>query len=132
ARWNDRYDACERALSHTPLITTPQRPGAEDKVGSSIQFRVPSFDDPACEAFVALAASRGVEVKWFGAAEPKGFTSTHTSWRYAAAQSLPRSDAIFATLFDMRLPLTFSVEDCQTIGRILAACAQEIANRQTP
>ncbi|MEM6466625.1 MAG: DegT/DnrJ/EryC1/StrS family aminotransferase [Pseudomonadota bacterium] len=125
-RWNARYDACEDVLLSSSHIEPPKRPAQESKVGSSIQFRIPALDAEGCENFIALAASRGVEVKWFGAAEPRGFTSTHRSWRYATAQNLPRSDAVFATLFDMRLPLTFSVEECRTIGGILADCAHDM------
>ena len=66
----------------------------------------------------------GVEVKWFGGAEPVGFTSDHHSWRYVAAQDLPRTDAILAGLFDMRLPLTFSLSDCDLLAdHILSAVA---------
>ncbi|WP_319936790.1 hypothetical protein [Thermohalobaculum sediminis] len=59
-----------------------------------------------------------------GAAGPKGCTSTHRSWRYIATQRLPRTDRILSGLFDMRLPLTFSLEDCDLIaGHILDAVA---------
>ena len=72
-----------------------------------------------CQSIVDRAGSLGVELKWFGAAEPVGFTSNHKSWRYLASQSLPKTDEILSTLFDMRVPLTFSLEDCAHIGRIL-------------
>jgi hypothetical protein len=35
------------------------------------------------------------------------------------AQDVPRTDAILATLLDMRIPLTFSMEDCDRIADIL-------------
>ena len=65
-------------------------------VGSSIQFRIPRYSADDCRAFVERAKLRGVELKWFGAPEPHGFTSTYASWQYAARQSLPKSDAIVA------------------------------------
>ena len=55
-------------------------------------------------------------MKWFGEAAPVAFTSSHRSWRYVAAQSLPTTDAILAGLFDMRLPLTFDLEDCALLA----------------
>jgi hypothetical protein len=55
-------------------------------------------------------------VKWFGAADPVGFTSAHQSWGYVTAQALPKTDAILAGLFDMRLPLTFSLADCDVVA----------------
>ncbi len=118
-RWNARYRAVENALAAEPALQTPRRPQAEYMVASSIQFRIPGFGEAECVDFVARAAARGVELKWFGSDDPKGFTSNHTSWRYGPPQSLPRSDEILSTLFDMRLPLTFSTEDCTLIGEIL-------------
>ena len=68
---------------------------------------------------VARCAARGVELKWFGGAEPKGFTSRYDSWRYAPAEPMPQSDRVLKGILDMRLPLTFSLEDCALIARII-------------
>jgi hypothetical protein len=61
-----------------------------------------------------------VELKWFGAAEPQGFTSRYAHWRYAAPAPLPQTDRVLAGLIDMRLPLTFTPEDVALIARIIA------------
>ena len=120
-RWNARYNALADALGAVSGITMPYRPQQEEFVGSSIQFLVPKFwDAERCEAFVANCAARGVEIKWFGAADPRGFTSRYDSWRYAAPSPLPKTDAVLARLFDMRVPLTFSIEDCGVLTAILA------------
>jgi len=66
-----------------------------------------------------------VELKWFGAAEPVGFTSAHQSWRFMEPQDLPRTDQALAELFDMRLPLTFTIADCAVIGAVIAEAAAE-------
>ncbi len=70
---------------------------------------------------IARCGARGVELKWFGTPEPVAFTSRYDSWRYAAPQSLPKSDRILAGIVDMRVPLTFSVADCAQIARIIRA-----------
>lgn len=127
SRWNQRYEAVARRLSDNPALVLPHRPAAETFIGSSIQFRIPAISGEAAQRFVQDTARLGVELKWFGAAEPVGFTSAHRSWHYVAPQSLPRTDAVLAGLFDMRLPLTFSLEDCDHIGRIIAACAPSLA-----
>lgn len=121
-RWNDRYAAVAGELADRAGIVLPRRPPEESFVGSSIQFRIPGITPDDARAFIAAAAAMGVELKWFGATEPVGFTSTHHSWRYVAPQDLPRTDAVLAGLFDMRLPLTFTLEDCRQIGQIIAAC----------
>ena len=101
------------------VATLPRRPDKETPVGSSFQFRVPAFSQAQCQGLVQRAAARGVPLKWFGAPEPAGFTSAHGSWRYVEPHDLPRTDAVLATLLDMRLPLTFDLEDVDVIARIL-------------
>ena len=122
ARWNDRYQAVERALQGTEGLYLPQRPPQEHYVGSSIQFLIDEFTPEQSQRFLQACKSRGVELKWFGAEEPDAYTSRHTSWRYVEAQNLPQSDKILQGLFDMRLPLTFSVADCEQIGTIIRDC----------
>ena len=101
-------------------------PQAERYVGSSIQFRLPGISPDLARAFVSANKALGVELKWFGATAPVGFTSNHHSWRYVDPQELPHTDRILSCLFDMRLPLTFSVEDCRHIGAIIAHCTAEL------
>ncbi|MDP3961449.1 MAG: DegT/DnrJ/EryC1/StrS family aminotransferase [Pseudorhodobacter sp.] len=124
AAWNERYDLVASRLVRSAAIRLPQRPKAESYVGSSIQFCLREIASDDAKALVTRLTEVGVEVKWFGAAQPAGFTSDHHSWRYVAAQSLPNTDAILAGLFDMRLPLTFSLEDCTLLAdHILDAVA---------
>lgn len=128
AGWNERHDRIAARLATHPAVRMPSRPQQESYVGSSIQFRVPALAPEACMALIAAAAARGVELKWFGAAEPAGFTSTHTSWRYIARHELPQSERVLATLFDMRIPLTFSLDDCDLIAtHILGALDETLA-----
>jgi len=121
ARWRERYEVIEAGLQAIPGLHTIPRPAAETFVGSSFQFLLPGRDPAWIEAFLARTAARGVELKWFGRRAPMGFTSSHHSWRYAPEQALPQTDAVLSGLIDMRLPLTFSLEDCAQIARIIAA-----------
>ncbi len=119
ARWNALYRVMEDGLRHLPGLALIARPEGEDYIASSFQFLLPDWPEAKIRALLGRAAARGVELKWFGSGEPQGFTSTHQSWRYAAAQCLPRTDRILAGLIDMRLPLTFSAADVALIARIL-------------
>jgi dTDP-4-amino-4,6-dideoxygalactose transaminase len=119
ARWNALYRTVEEGLRNTPGLKIIERPPQESIVGSSIQFLLPGWSPDAIRALVAACAARGVELKWFGAAEPVAFTSRYDSWRYAPAQRLPKTDAILAGLIDMRLPLTFSESDARLIASII-------------
>ncbi len=129
ARWNARYHAIEAAVAGANGLRCPRRPAAEHFVGSSIQFLAGNLSEPQAHDFLARAASRGVELKWFGANEPAAYTSRHDSWRYVAPQSLPETDRILAGLFDMRIPLTFSVADCTLIGEIIRECIGEVRSK---
>jgi dTDP-4-amino-4,6-dideoxygalactose transaminase len=121
ARWNERYQAIEEGLRGTPGLTMVERPEAETYVGSSIQFLLLDWLPERIAEVISRCASRGVELKWFGGAEPTGFTSRYDSWRYAESERMPASDRVLAGIMDMRVPLTFSLEDCQLIARIIRA-----------
>ncbi len=118
-RWNARHDLVADRLRGVSGVYVPNRPKQERYVGSSFQFLMPESSAETMRQVVANAKSLGVELKWFGADSPVGFTSNHQSWCYIAAQDLPLTDAILAGLLDMRIPLTFSLEDCAHVAEIL-------------
>lgn len=120
AAWNVLYRAVESGLRGVPGLTLIERPPEEGFVGSSIQFLLADWPDAAIEAVVTGAKARGVELKWFGAARPQGFTSVYRHWAFTAPAPLPASDRVLRGLLDMRLPLTFSADDCRLIARIIA------------
>lgn len=121
AAWTDRYRVVEAGLRDCPGLRLIDRPDEEAFVGSSFQFLLLDWAAPKVRDVVARCAARGVELKWFGAAEPAGFTSRYDSWRYAPSAPMPASDRILAGILDMRLPLTFSLEDCALLARIIRA-----------
>ncbi|MDJ1017934.1 MAG: DegT/DnrJ/EryC1/StrS family aminotransferase [Paracoccaceae bacterium] len=129
ARWNALYRVVERGLSGHNRIALIDRPAEEFFVGSSIQFRLPHFNADQCLDLLSTAAERGVELKWFGREEAHGFTSSHRNWRFAGGQTLPQTDAILATVFDMRLPLTFSEDDCRLIAELIVEAVDEVMPR---
>jgi dTDP-4-amino-4,6-dideoxygalactose transaminase len=119
ARWNERYYALEAGLRGTPGLIVIERPDEESIVGSSIQFLLDGWQEAAVLDLLARCKARGVELKWFGNAEPVGFTSRYDSWRYVDAPAMPDSDRVLAGIVDMRVPLTFTLGDCAQIARII-------------
>lgn len=132
ARWEARYRRLEAGLAGTPGLVLTTRPEAETFVGSSFQFRLPDWSPARVGAFLSRTLARGVELKWFGAADPVAFTSRYQHWAYADPQHLPKTDAILAGLIDMRVPLTFSLEDCDQIARIIRAEALAVGQGPEP
>jgi dTDP-4-amino-4,6-dideoxygalactose transaminase len=125
-RWNLLYGALEAELRKVTGLHLPIRAQHEHYVGSSLQFSLPDFGEDEMRDVVARCAGRGVELKWFGAAEPHGFTSRFDSWRFIdGVTDLPRTRAILATLLDLRIPLTFDEADCALIGEIVGDCVAE-------
>ena len=124
-RWNKRYQIVEQKLQKVTGIVLPERPNEEHYVGSSIQFRIPGISNYKSKKFIASCKKLGVEIKWFGDDNPNGFTSNHKSWHYIKRQKLENSDKILSGLFDLRLPLTFSLSDCSLLSDIISECVQE-------
>ncbi|MBF9032216.1 aminotransferase [Rhodobacterales bacterium HKCCE3408] len=118
-RWNRLYRVTEESLRNTPGLKVIERDPKEQIVGSSIQVLMPQARPEKIQTVITNCKARGVELKWFGAEVPVAFTSRYDSWRYAPAQRLPKTDAILAQLLDMRLPLTFSEDDCRLIASII-------------
>jgi dTDP-4-amino-4,6-dideoxygalactose transaminase len=119
ARWTERYRVVEAGLRGTPGLTVIERPEEERFVGSSIQFLLEDWAARDVREVVGRCRARGVELKWFGSGAPSGYTSTYRHWRFADPGALPETDRILAGLIDMRLPLVFTIEDCETIARII-------------
>jgi len=124
-RWNERYQTVELELKGMNGIEVPVRFEEEKYVGSSIQFRIPGISKSDAELFVKKNKELGVELKWFGNDDPSGFTSNHKSWKYVSRQRLNVSDKILSGLFDLRLPLTFSIDDCKHISKIIIECSSQ-------
>jgi len=118
--WNTRYDILKRELSQIVNLTIPPRYPKESFVGSSFQFQIKGMNGEQIEQFVQRCFKRGVRMSWFGAREPREYASTFESWQYIPGRVvLETTKRLLETLFDMRISLTFSPEDCVTIAGII-------------
>ncbi len=125
-RWKDLYKALAGELTNTPNIILPKRSPKEDFVPSSLQFTIENSSPQQIKNFLEKNEKHGVHIKWFGEAKPIGFTSSYKTWKYLGLNdSLPKTDSILAKLCDIRLPLTFNVQDCEQIGKIIDFVARE-------
>jgi len=121
ARWNARYKVVENGLTGLAGLQLVARDAKENYVASSFQFLLLDWSPKSVEALISRCAARGVELKWFGSEQPSGFTSRYDSWHYAPCELMPETDRILRGLLDLRLPLTFSEEDCAQLARIIRA-----------
>ncbi|MCW7752868.1 aminotransferase class I/II-fold pyridoxal phosphate-dependent enzyme [Desulfobotulus sp. H1] len=126
-RWNERYRLLEAAIHSIEGLWCPPRDPRENYVGSSIQFSVCHGDSESIRLFLEKCRERGVELKWFGSPEPAGFTSAYQSWEYFGnLPDLPNTNRILKRMCDMRIPLTFTLDDCRVIAEILRDVATDI------
>ena len=120
ARWNMLYNALDADLRTIDGVSLPVRPQSEFFVGSSIQFRVDSIAKSDIPDFLSRCTARGVDLKWFGADRPTAFTSRYDSWEYLDdIPELPATKAALDKVIDMRVPLTFTIDDCAIITEII-------------
>ncbi len=125
-RWNKRYRLLEQGLNRLKGITCPKRDPRENYAGSSIQFSLIDQNEETIKNFLSVCMDQGVELKWFGNKEPVGFTSAYSSWKYFGnLPDLANTQRILATMCDMRIPLTFTMEDCNLILEII----KDVANK---
>ncbi len=119
-RWNRLYQKLFKNLSKVEGITIPDRVDKEFYVGSSIQFRVNIPSPEEIERFLNSCARRGVQLKWFGDTQPKGYTSRYDSWKFFNdIPHLSQTLEILRNTIDMRIPLTFNEQDCILICNII-------------
>lgn len=126
-RWNRRYRILEEGFRRIDGIDLPRRDRREAFVGSSIQFRAEALSPDEIPEFVRRCAANGVELKWFGEAEPRAFTSRYDSWRYIDdTPELPATLSALAKTLDLRVPLTFDHDDCRLITEIVRHVMDEM------
>jgi len=119
-RWNERYQTLEAGLRQSNNLYLPERKQHEEYVGSSIQFQPNNMPSVSIPDLVSNCAKRGVEIKWFGDDEPKAFTSRYDSWQYIEDMpELPKTKEVLSRTCDMRVPLTFDLDDCSLIAKII-------------
>ncbi len=129
AAWNLRYEVVSEVLTASEKIHLFERPKEEGFVASSIQFSMKGLSYEEIELFVSLCENRGVSIKWFGKKKPEGYTSKYDSWSYIKnKETLENTEKVLANLIDMRLPLTFTVEDCKIVSLIIIEVLEELFN----
>jgi len=118
-RWNQRHEKIMGVLQPHNLIALAKPHAKAAEVFSSFQFSIPAFNEEQNKAFLKRCYDRGVELKWFGDKNPVAYTSHYESWQYVESGTLTQTNQVLHRLYDCRIPLTFSVEDCEAIALII-------------
>lgn len=125
-KMNLLYSRLESLVREIPHMRVIERAPREEYVGSSFQFMLPDFSPSQMVTVIGIAGDYGLPVKWFGEAAMRGFTSRPTHWEFVEyAVEVPQTDAILATLCDMRVPPSMQLEHCVIAADILRFAVQE-------
>jgi dTDP-4-amino-4,6-dideoxygalactose transaminase len=121
ARWNSIHDRIAAGLARSQHVHVPgRRAGEQVFSATSVQFSALGLGPAEMEAFLAIAKTRGLPIKWFGAGGQIGFTSAPRHWRYAGEQGdLARTHEVLAGLCDIRTPVTLTDAECDLIAAIV-------------
>lgn len=132
ARWRDIYRYLAPKIDAIDHVRIPPRPAKEGFVPSSLQFDITDLDREQIGRFIEISSRHGVDVKWFGGANPVGFTSRHDHWRYLRGSiDVPRADGILIGLCDMRLPQWLTRTDCDQVVEVLRQSMAEATGART-
>jgi dTDP-4-amino-4,6-dideoxygalactose transaminase len=131
-RWNDIHDRIAAGLARSQHVRVPARDGGQVFSATSVQFSAAGLDVSEMPSFIAAAKTRGLPIKWFGAAEQAGFTSAPRHWRYAGQQGLlAQTHAVLATLCDIRTPVTLTEAECDLISEIVRDAIETVVSTRS-
>ena len=118
-RWRRIHSRISAGLSKIPNILVSEFPSVILAAPTSIQFNV-NLPSENIEVALAEASSLGLEIKWFGRSDARGFTSNHHHWEHISKQQLAQTDLMLEGLMDIRLPSTLSDSECDQIVEVVA------------
>ena len=126
-RWNRRYRLLEEGFRKIEGLSLPERSPREHYVGSSIPVsRRGARQRRHSGLRSTLRSARGSSSNGSATPNPRPSPAATDSWRYLGdPPELPGTlDALSKTL-DLRVPLTFTEDDCRLITTIVGDCLTE-------
>ena len=118
AAWNNVYAQIASGIQSIDGLSIPNISPHLQPAPTSIQFFCSHGEDEIITA-LAAAESLGLNIKWFGDSQPRGFTSNYHHWNYLSKQEMENTDAVMKGLLDIRLPSHLNEQQCKDIIAIL-------------
>lgn len=117
-RWREIHDILQTGINMIDGVRAIHRNKAVVSAPTSFQFIIDSLEK--IPPFIQSAKDHGLNIKWFGADQPIGFTSNSKHWGY-----LSHSSSIHPSLqrlCDVRIPVTLTDEECHSLLKIIRQC----------
>ena len=124
-----KHDRLLEMLSAVDCIHIPQAVQQAEHVGDSLQFNLQGFDEVNVSDFIARAAEKGVKIQVFGSKEN---ARDFRNWQYSFDEQPPMNNTadIIDYACDLRLPITFTMDDIELIGAIIQQVVAEMLEQQ--
>jgi len=118
ASFKDNHDRLIEILSGINCIHIPEAVDKAEHVGDSLQFNFAGFNNNDINEFVNACADRGVKIQIFGLNDN---ARDFRNWQYSFNEmpELNKTADIISCACDLRLPITFTLDDIELIGAII-------------
>jgi len=126
--YKEKHNCLVEILSTIECINIPQAVDASDHVGDSLQFNLIDFDRQHVDDFVSRCADKGVKIQIFGLDDN---ARDFRNWKYSFDETPDMNSTanIIACACDLRLPITFTMEDIELLGAIISEVIDEMINQ---
>lgn len=116
--FKEKHDRLIEILSDIDCFHIPEAVDNAEHVGDSLQFNLVDFNDDNVEDFVRRCADQGIKIQIFGANDN---ARDFRNWQYSFDETpdLENTADIISCACDLRLPMTFTLDDIELIGSII-------------
>ncbi|MEN8219990.1 MAG: aminotransferase class I/II-fold pyridoxal phosphate-dependent enzyme [Pseudomonadota bacterium] len=124
--YQQNYKMLVNIVSQSDYLYIPRTDSRVRRGADTFQFNLKKVTAEQRDRFLSLLAQQGIPVKTFGY---EGSPRFFKSWKYIDGIEnihLPQAERILPFACDMRLPLSLTSNDIQTIGSTLLKTIQEV------
>jgi len=128
ASYNERYERITSLLAGIDSFYIPPIDERVRPVSDSLQIHLRGMTAEQVQAFLGNAKRRGMPVGLFGSSDN---ARNFRNWQYSdIATGVEHTEQMIAAAIDVRLPLTFPVEDLDQMAAVLIATLDDTLGEQ--
>jgi len=129
ASFKEKHDRLIAILSDIDCINIPEAVDNAEHVGDSLQFNLVDFNNSNVNDFVSRCADKGVKIQIFGIDDN---ARDFRNWLYSFDETpdLDNTANIISCACDLRLPMSFTLEDIELLGAIIKEVISEMIEQQ--
>lgn len=127
--YKEKHDRIITILSDIEHIHIPEPVDNAEHVGDSLQFNLIDFDKYQVNDFVSRCADSGVKIQIFGIDDN---ARDFRNWQYSFDKTpeLENTAEIISCACDLRLPMTFTLDDIELLGAIINEVIAEMTEHK--